>query len=442
MAVHASQAKKATTWSIIRFLLLFLFAGLVLTGLILYSIQLGILERWHFVTTVPKEMVEVMGADPYDIYLRSSQGKVFSCPGVDDPDHNQPCIPDVFKRQYQTQPCDPYNLAFLPLANPPKKITTCTETSGSIYDSSGFYLTRSALDRDGNLWAWKVNQYYHPPLSLLDLVQLIVLIVIGGFLGLLLGSIIRTVREIVRRKKEPAPLQRLPVFQVLLLVFPWFCLGSGMIFWSVNVNRPSASIDWTPNPTETYLAQTLALQGTEQSLRRWAIDATPKPGHPRYDLTQNLCAVIWKIGEKVDACRQIYQLNGSIIQLLPDPEIGGIHQRGMAIGIDFSSGVNSVSTEYAAMEIQPGDHLKTTVTCLGQANAKCDVFFSISCDSLEYPDDCSLGRWQPATAGELEEIDVDLSRFAGRKLRINLDASLPENSDTHTFAIWLAPGID
>jgi hypothetical protein len=131
--------------------------------------------------------------------------------------------------------------------------------------------------------------------------------------------------------------------------------------------------------------------------------------------------------------------SGAAVNRLLNPTVKGVPLEGDSISIKLPYKVRQLSGEYPLMEFAPGDHFKAEIGCL-DPDTHCTVIFEVM---LYYSDKQNfvIGRWSLTNDPGFEQIDLDLSKFAGQKVWLALDTS-NDNSLVDQNPIWFMPRIE
>jgi len=131
--------------------------------------------------------------------------------------------------------------------------------------------------------------------------------------------------------------------------------------------------------------------------------------------------------------------NGTVM-LVENPILEGIEENEKGIAIQPNDGQDGFimgSTDTIA--IQDGDRFKAVIGCLEQSTA-CDVTFElnyITVDGIEG----NLGAWRQVYDGSLDKLDVDLSSFAGKEIKLVLNVKSNNGTSDQNLVVWLEPRL-
>jgi hypothetical protein len=98
-----------------------------------------------------------------------------------------------------------------------------------------------------------------------------------------------------------------------------------------------------------------------------------------------------------------------------------------------------ISGEYPSVAIQDGHHFTTIIGCIYEyqdCNVTIQLGYEINGGPLQ-----SLGSWDQKYDGQVELIDIDLSRLAGLSANFVFTVLAKNNSDDNA-AFWFMPVID
>ncbi len=92
------------------------------------------------------------------------------------------------------------------------------------------------------------------------------------------------------------------------------------------------------------------------------------------------------------------------------------------------------------LEIEEGDHFKAKVGCQDHG-PYCDTIFTVGYENSEGQRDL-LGRWRQTDQDRMEGIDLDLSQFAGQKVRFTLSINIFGDRVDERDLVWFMPRIE
>ncbi len=219
MSTPSNSSRKSTPEEkLLVFFVISSIIGVIFACIFEFFIIRGDFQRWETVGRVPENTQEAVGGSPEKAYIRTEENKTLSCRL----NNSDECwIPDVYDNPYYTEACDKKHVAFSPALHPPKDLISCIEinTGGGGYHYDVIYV----IDHAGNLWQWEnVREGGDTPLIMLIMIA-------GGFGGVLLGSIIWVIVRLFQIKKSTRENPLFSVTHIVLLVIPWLCLLSFLV---------------------------------------------------------------------------------------------------------------------------------------------------------------------------------------------------------------------
>lgn len=419
------------TWSLFGFLALFAVIGALLAGLLFYLFGDGLLVRWERMGQTPDSSANlILAGDGNRAYILDARNQVFSC----SPINSRECwIPDVpaHSSDWQQMPCSSRRLMFSPFSNAPRDIHTCIYATYIRLDS----LNESAyaIDSEGVLWRWR----YESSANSILLLPLVLLL--GGLFGALAASVIWAVNRVRTRGQLSTGEKLFSTTHIILLTLPWLFLIGGFLLIST-LFRPL----WFEKPQlsviTTQAAETVTA-GMADRNKAWQSAATPVPGLTHYRFADVLCTATWETSKSIKVpCSEEPALAELSVSRMENPLINDLEQGGEGLLVRIPSQAKKVSGEYPIVEIQDGDHFRVTVGCLDES-IECDAIFELSYLEEDWYW-TSLGRWQVSAENPMQEIEMDLSSLAGKKVRISLDASRSSFEGEDMSLIWLDPRIE
>lgn len=106
-----------------------------------------------------------------------------------------------------------------------------------------------------------------------------------------------------------------------------------------------------------------------------------------------------------------------------------------------TSAFRYLSGEFPGITIQEGDHYRATIACLHET-PDCNLSFTAYLGIQNKPG-VRLGTWKPTGENSIEEIDIDLSKFAGQVVRFSLSLSSDDyKSKGNQDVVWIMPRIE
>lgn len=420
--------------NLIRFLLLFIFIGVSISCLLVYLTNIGLFEKWVLIATVPENTTEIVLDSPDSVYIRTSEDKIFSCYWKNS---NECWIPDVITNDLPAKTCNKQTIAFSPVVNAPKNATYCTTMEGA-YGAEMGYTATYIIDQRNNLWKWELIS------SAADLFFAPLIIGAGGLAGMLLASIIWVIKKSCQNKHSHSENSLFPKDQLVLHFIPWLCLFLMLAIWILQSNWPFHSANSAMDPMYTAAAETVTVKMTELAQKLPLVVVTPNAGGLRYTFYQNICDAEWGSSSLYKMpCNEDPDLSGYAASRISNPQMGGNTMRGDGLWVRITPRHRFIEGEYPMMEIQEGDHFRTTAGCLDESPA-CDIIFEISYTTLDKKS-FLLGSWSPKIVGKVETIDLDLSKLAGQKVRFSLstyDFKINSSSQYPEYPVWFMPRIE
>ena len=210
-------------FSLFGFLILFGFVPALLACLLIYAFEAGIFTRWERIGQIPDTTAQLIDGDPYAALLQTTDNQIFTCRSSGAGDCWE--VGDRELYSTSTASCEGGLAAFWPVMNVPENIVSCIYADGG-YAEMGFKVVY-AMDSSGGLWRWSDTS------SAYAVLVYPVLILFAGIFGVLLGTVIWSLRRLAIRKRLP---EGEPLFtrgQVVLLALPWAILAALALLWAV-----------------------------------------------------------------------------------------------------------------------------------------------------------------------------------------------------------------
>lgn len=208
-------------FSLFGFLILFGVVLALLTCLLIYAFEAGVFTRWERVGQIPDTTARLINGDPYTALLQTTNEQVFTCRSGGTGDCWEAGERDLYSTG--TASCSDDLPAFWPVMNVPENIVSCIYSDGG-YAEMGFKVVY-AMDSSGTLWRWSDTS------SAYGILVYPVIVLMSGVLGVLLGTIVWSLRRLALRKRLP---EGEPLFtrgQVVLLAVPWVIVGGLVVLW-------------------------------------------------------------------------------------------------------------------------------------------------------------------------------------------------------------------
>lgn len=419
--------KFKTEINLALFLVVSSILGVILSCVFTILIWKGWFERWEIVAQVPSNTQEIVYGDRRAAYIRTSDEKILRC-SIFKPDE---CwIPFVLPDRIDARPCDPNQVAFSSLLNPPGNLTSCVYTISfaSVEADSIVY----GIDQDGNLWRWAIFRNGG------EMSNLIFMLLLGGFSGLLLGTLLWMAIRLIKKRKNSRHAPLFAIVQLLILAVPWLCLIMLVIIRFIFVERPFQHINPTNIARYTAAASTAAVKET-QHVQEWQqAQITPSAGTVRYNFAEHGCDAEWDADGEDLPCYETEDPTVRVVRPISLPPFTGFQNTGKALLLP-TTGLQEVDGRFGVIELLKGDHFKSEIGCLDTSIA-CDVTFEVTL----FPEEegyVILGMWQPES-GSPQTIDIDLTKFSGRFVRFWFRSYENNLQNCQQDAIWLMPRIE
>ncbi len=160
----------------------------------------------------------------------------------------------------------------------------------------------------------------------------------------------------------------------------------------------------------------------------------------QYDLGANACAAQWQSNDGPLPCPGINGDPGGFVFTLDQAHLEDGSTASLPTLLTFprDSADGYILGVFPDYDVQAGDHFQATVGC--EQNAlSCSVLFRLSyLDAASTPHDLwTLGEFYD---GKYFNLDLDLSRLAGQKIKLILNVAAL-GSSTDDRALWVAPRI-
>lgn len=204
--------KATTEEKLLVLFVLSMIVGVFLSCLLEILILRGVFQQWENIAKVPENTKEVIGGSPVRAYIRTTENKILSC----SPDNSDKCwIPDVNPDSYYTEVCDKDHVAFSSTLKPPQNIVSCIQINngGGGYHFDVIYV----IDHGGNLWRWELVREGG------DTSLIVMMMMAGGFGGILIGSIIWITIRLFQIRKSTREKPLFSKTHIVLLAIPWLC---------------------------------------------------------------------------------------------------------------------------------------------------------------------------------------------------------------------------
>ena len=164
------------------------------------------------------------------------------------------------------------------------------------------------------------------------------------------------------------------------------------------------------------------------------------PSHVFYDFAAQACNADWRNNNGDLPCPGTQGDDEGYVLAISNPQLesGSISNDPGLLTVPKHTANGYIRGRYPAIAIQKGDHFKALINC--QYNAvTCDVLFRfeyrIGDDDIK-----TLKEWHELYEGKYYAVDIDLSNFAGQKVKFFLTVYANDNKGKD-FAIWVYPRI-
>lgn len=406
--------------SLIVFWVIFCLLGFCGLFIITIITKLDSTIQWEKLVPAPPNIDKLLGDKSGIILVRTTTGQILSC----SPYKRDECwIPNILLSDPIKQ-CDLSSNYFNPLTHPPRDIVDCVEVQVT---TQCLYTSVYARDQQGYIWRWqrgcpgeRFDTLFYAPFF--------------GLFGILIGSGVWTIwwylrKRSLSKKQLLAPDRRRSFVLWTLVAFPMLCiisvsLVSGIYYLyatrSFSQENPIfASVDTTANAKMTAIAQP------------FLISITPNPAGPAYDFASECDSGKWYAGLNIEITCSTHYFGMSpfieTVELQAKDWLGGFS--GKALLFSLPAGHTHLWGDFPAWNIQPGDHFLATLGCKREIS-NCDVQFTLF---LMQRDESRIlqGSWVVTSESPTTDIDVDLSRFAGKQVLLEL--SIYKSNDSGTF---------
>lgn len=169
--------------------------------------------------------------------------------------------------------------------------------------------------------------------------------------------------------------------------------------------------------------------------------ASPENSNLVYDFASNMCRANWENNDGPMPCPGNSNSDDGFVVLLASPHLENRHENEWTIWAHPpDNGEGYVSGTYPTIDVEAGQHFIAWVGCLANSQG-CKLNFYLR---YEDPDDHSIkniGKWYEEFDGEITNIDVDLSSFAGESIRFILITEVDGGNPANANGFWFVPGI-
>lgn len=428
------ESPKPVTLPGVKSLIVFwvIFGLLGLCGLFTITIITGLDSsvQWEKLIPAPPNIDKLLGDKSGIILVRTTTGQILSCA----PNKRDECwIPNILLSDPIKQ-CDLSSNYFNPLTHPPRNIVDCVDVQVTTqYLHTSVY----ARDQQGYIWRWLSRD---PG----DRFDTLIFAPCLGLFGILIGSGVWTIwwylrKRSLSKKQLPAPDRSRSFVLWTLVTLPMLCiisvsLVSGIYYFNgtrffSQENPIFASVDTTANAKMTAIAEP------------FLISITPNAAGPAYDFASECDSGKWYAELNFEiTCSTHYFGMGPFIETLElqakDWQAGF---SGKALLFSLPAGHTHLWGDFPAWNIQPGDHFHATLGCKGEIS-ECDMQFDLA---LMQRDESRIlqGFWVVTSESLTTDIDVDLSRFAGKQVLLELSVYKLNDSGTFQSILLVNPRI-
>ncbi len=158
-----------------------------------------------------------------------------------------------------------------------------------------------------------------------------------------------------------------------------------------------------------------------------------------YDLGNNTCSASWETKSGPITCPNIDNFStGSVSQNNAPTIEGSVRKTLPTIVMIPSDGEGGyIMGIFPPFQVNAGDHFRSTIGCL-DGNRGCDVDFELY--GVVDGKETLLGKWGHTMDAYVDEVDADLSQFAGSAVQMKLVVR-NNGSSAEDRAFWMWPNI-
>ncbi len=396
-------AKSLLTYWIVLGLL-----GIFSTCLGYYLIHLDFFIHWSVFAKAPPNMAVLLGGDYGKVLVRTTAGQILSCSA----DSQECWIPDIDQTD-QSGECNLKSAPFSPLTHPPRDLVECVRIQGAFPESR--YTILYALDQKGNIWRWEKE-------SSMEVLILPFLACLIGGAGILAGSVIWSVRRVLIKRSLDKYLTQEGGTKKLnwvwvLAALPLLCLiGFALYILSLGI-FPTRSNNQNA-PLYTSAAGIANAQLTIEA-SRYQAPVTPNPTEPAYDFVTQCQSAEWGSPFHFQSpCSGSHLGWEPSVDSIQIQEINGSPEQHLALMFHIPADEQNIYGRYPVWEVKSGDRFRAMLVCPADAPV-CDTVFSLSLER-QAVGRTLIGQWEVTDDQRTEEIDLDLSRFAGERVVFSL----------------------
>jgi hypothetical protein len=445
--ITSQNAKRKTLNKFLKstfaFYLYFILSGCILAFGLIVLFDGGYFIKWSPLVKVPAQDIEIIGGYPAwgtsssVVFIQYPDQSVFSCHS----DSSSCWMADVIgTKSFPARSCNIRGPAFNLFSNRPAQIKSCREIQGGMFET-GYHIF-FVIDRDGMIWYWQnITSAYM-------VLVYPVLVLAGGYIGLLIASLVNLIRFQAKYKGTPDYRPRL-VWVILQFIIPWLCLAGMILLYmkltggfpgpqTTNHNTPFDAA--SPQTTLAPIYEPPVSSEIEGQVRQWDVQITPNPVNPRIDFTSLACDATWKSNDGDLPCTPLQNDLNLPVLLLTNPSFYGGQKTGRAILANLTPYHPDIRGTFPRLKIHAGDHFRTEIACLDDSTL-CNPIFTLSYLVLGEETNI-LGRWQVNAANRDRIIDLDLSRLDGKVVSLILDFEVSSYDRSDQTPFWYMPRIE
>jgi hypothetical protein len=160
----------------------------------------------------------------------------------------------------------------------------------------------------------------------------------------------------------------------------------------------------------------------------------------KFDFAYNICSADWSSssGEEID-CPNGPENSTGFIKYLTEPNLEGSKDDELGLLINPGVGIGSwVEGIFPITNISNGDHFQTLIACEG-GSENCSLKFILSI--YEGETKIIIGDWVETYEGLFTSINIELSTYAGKNVRIALRIENRVSSSGDANGIWFVPTL-
>ena len=160
-----------------------------------------------------------------------------------------------------------------------------------------------------------------------------------------------------------------------------------------------------------------------------------------YDLASNYCDAGWETSvEDSISCPSEEDLEDGFVQLVDEQQLedGNTYDEAAILTYPASGRSGYVVGRYYDVNIEEGDLFRASIGCQYTAQ-DCDVRYTLRV-GVEGEGLTTIGQWREIYDGEIYQIDIDLSEYAGMEIDLILSV-ISQDESQENYAMWLRPRI-